>query len=369
MPMKRVLYVTNVSDDVAGKSEFELLLALSRYKDLMLFVLGSIEQECKEAFDQHAIRFFELTPQRKFQPSFIKLARTILRDEKIDVMYLSSHRGVGNGAFAAVGLPVRVISYRGAAGVHWHDPLSYISALHPRIDLICCLSYFVKRKMEEQMKLVKKPCVVIHKGMDDAVFQHVQMTDFSNMGVESEHFTIACAARWKRIKGLEDLIAAMAFVKSPKVKLLLMGAGTDGEEARNLVTRAGLGDKILLLGQRDDVYQVINASKLYIQPSRKEGLGRALIEAMFLEKAIISTRSGGPEELMEDGQSAYFVEVGDHQAMATAIDELVENEALRNRLAQNARMRAINHFSLTAYVHKMHQLLMNTDAFISYNIS
>lgn len=357
--MKTVLIITDLYPDAASKAEYDMILALSAYADIRILVLGEIDSSLKQTLKDHKISFYDRKPRKKIEPSFVRFTRKILKEEAVNTLYLSSLRGVGNGATAAIGLPVKVISYRGAAHVHWHDPMAYITALHPRIDIVCCLSDFVKKEMTAQMIFVRKRCITVYKGMSEHPFKDITPTDFTKLGIEKETLSLVCASQWRREKGLKYLLHAIPYLKGLPIKLLLMGRGTDGEEAQQLVDRLGIADQVMLLGHREDVYEIIKASDIYIQPSLKEGLGRALIEAMFLGKTILSTRSGGPQELLVEGESAHMVAVKSPEALSEGIQLLASDNQKRKLMAEKALERARKYFSLESYTENIYKLFMD----------
>jgi len=150
--------------------------------------------------------------------------------------------------------------------------------------------------------------------------------------------TIVGMGRFSREKGFDLLIRAMARVRAP-AKLLLLGEGRDEAKLRLLVKESGVPGKVEFLGFRKNPYPVIRLATMFVLPSRYEGFPNGLAEAMALGIPCIATRCRtGPEELITDGVNGLLVPVEDPEAMAEAIDRLLGDPALGERLGAAARI-------------------------------
>jgi glycosyltransferase involved in cell wall biosynthesis len=91
------------------------------------------------------------------------------------------------------------------------------------------------------------------------------------------------------------------------------------------VDRAGLGERVSWLGQREDVPELMRALDVLLLPSTEEPFGRALIEAMALGVPVLATRVGGPPEIVTDGREGYLLEPGDAAAWAAAVRRIADS--------------------------------------------
>jgi hypothetical protein len=87
------------------------------------------------------------------------------------------------------------------------------------------------------------------------------------------------------------------------------------------------------------------AADLLVMPSRNEGLGKALVEAMALGRAVVATRVGGIPSVVVDGETGSLVSPDDPAALARAVTELLKDPGLRHRMGDAGRRRA-EQFSL-----------------------
>ncbi|HHE07931.1 MAG TPA: glycosyltransferase, partial [Chlorobaculum parvum] len=93
-------------------------------------------------------------------------------------------------------------------------------------------------------------------------------------------------------------------------------------------------------------YPWLAASDMFAVTSTNEGLPNALLEAMYLGNAPISTRAGGADEAIDDGENGVMLDYGDEEALARALQRLAESPKLRARYAAKAKARIIERFSM-----------------------
>jgi glycosyltransferase involved in cell wall biosynthesis len=163
---------------------------------------------------------------------------------------------------------------------------------------------------------------------------------------EIERPVVLTVARLDPQKGLDVLLAAAA--KVANACFVLAGQGPEQSRLEARASELGVADRVLFLGQRSDVPDLLAASDVFVLPSLYEGSSLAVLEAMAAGKAIVSTAIGGTDELVVDGASGMLVPPGDSGALAAAIREVLEDKNLRDRLARAARERATAHFSAAA---------------------
>jgi len=145
-----------------------------------------------------------------------------------------------------------------------------------------------------------------------------------------------------RRKGFDVLVEAAARAARPELVVAIAG---EGPEREALAERArATGVRLLLLGRREDVGDLLAAAELSVLPSRREGLGVAALEAMAAGRALLATRVGGLGEAVVDGQSGLLVPADDADALGTALARLVADPALRARLGAGGVARVRERF-------------------------
>jgi glycosyltransferase involved in cell wall biosynthesis len=145
---------------------------------------------------------------------------------------------------------------------------------------------------------------------------------------------VVCVARMAPQKRHDTLIAAWRHVSSPAV-LLLVGDGPTRPAVEAAIHAAGLGDRILLLGERDDVPDLLACAEVAVLPTAWEGLPISVLEAMAAGMPVVASDVGDLAETV--GRAATLVAPGSPRALADALDELLLNPSLRAVMAARGR--------------------------------
>lgn len=183
---------------------------------------------------------------------------------------------------------------------------------------------------------------VIRNGVDLARFATPTVSRMAwrrANGFAEGDLIVATVARLEEEKGPLDLLAAFAQVAAtePRARLAWAGAGRRHDDILTSAGRLGLADRVRLLGQREDVADLLHAADMFALASRYEGLGLALVEAAAAGLPAAATRVGGVSEVVRDGESGVLVPVGDPAALGYAIAALLADADRRARMACRAR--------------------------------
>jgi glycosyltransferase involved in cell wall biosynthesis len=149
---------------------------------------------------------------------------------------------------------------------------------------------------------------------------------------------VGSTGRLSRQKAQEYLVEAIALLKPryPNIRLLLVGDGELRVFLEKRIHDLGVSSNVCVLGEREDVADLLNIFEIYAMSSRWEGIGRALTEAMYRGLPVVATSVNGVRELVIHEQTGLLVVPRDAKALAVAIDRLVSNADLARRLGQNA---------------------------------
>ena len=150
---------------------------------------------------------------------------------------------------------------------------------------------------------------------------------------------IVCLARLEPEKGLDTLIDAMEIVAKslPAARCLIAGEGSLVGCLNARLTRLTEPGSVRLLGFVENPLSLLAAADLCVLPSVAEPFGLSLIEAMALGVPIVSTRAGGPMEIVQDGKTGLLSPPGDAQSLASNVLSILGNEARRKTMGKAAR--------------------------------
>ncbi len=204
---------------------------------------------------------------------------------------------------------------------------------------------------------------VVHNPVDLARFDPARIDRAAaraRLGQAGERRVLAgVVAQLSPWKGQDTAIEAVALAREQglDVHLLLVGSAKfvaratrfDNEafvaRLRSLIDRAGLQERVSLLGERDDVPELIRALDVLLLPSEEEPFGRALIEAMALGVPVIATNVGGPPEIVDDGVEGRLLAPHEPAAWAAAIAEIAAAPQLAQAMGSAGRARVERQFS------------------------
>ncbi len=133
-------------------------------------------------------------------------------------------------------------------------------------------------------------------------------------------------------KGFDTLITALARVN--QAELWLAGIGPEQAALQDLTKRLGLEERVRFLGWREDIPALHAQADVFVCPSRHEALGNVVVEAMAQGKAVVATASQGPSQMITDGDNGLLVPIDDAEALAQALNRVIADKALRQRLEQ-----------------------------------
>ena len=159
------------------------------------------------------------------------------------------------------------------------------------------------------------------------------------------------------VKGHAVLIEALATVRDRGGwRLAIAGRGEEEPRLRAQAAAAGIGERVHLLGFRDDVADILAAGDLFAMPSLSEGLPLALVEAMSFGLPVVVSRVGGVPEVVTDDVEGLLVPPSDPAALASAIRALLDDPARRSRQGDAARTRARRDYAIGTMVDRYERL-------------
>ena len=139
-------------------------------------------------------------------------------------------------------------------------------------------------------------------------------------------------------------VAALALMRTPSVRLRLVGDGEDRGAVEELVTALGLDRRVEFSGFRHEPAPDLRAADVVVIPSRYDGMALILLEAMACGAAIVATRVPGASALGEAGQ---LIPREDPRSLAQAVDALLADPQRRQQLGSPApRVRAVENYLL-----------------------
>jgi glycosyltransferase involved in cell wall biosynthesis len=157
---------------------------------------------------------------------------------------------------------------------------------------------------------------------------------------------VICVARFEAVKNhalLFDAAERLA-ARGRAFVLRLVGSGPLEPAMRARAQQNGLSGRVEFLGYRDDMPQLLADADVAALASFKEGMPRAVLEAMAMGLPVVGTRVPGTREAIDDGETGFLVDVDDAEGFADALDRLLLDAGLRAALGRRGREKAIAEF-------------------------
>ena len=212
-------------------------------------------------------------------------------------------------------------------------------------SFVVCIGYFARSQLMKLSPFAQwNKFEIAPLGVDPGVFKPDQRESLK------ERFEVLSVGRLVSAKGQQILIAAVdLLVKSGRhLHLRMVGDGPERKSLECEVARRGLCDRTTFEGasNQDQIREHYSAADAFVLASFAEGIPVVLMEAMAMEIACISTAVAGIPELIRNGIDGLLVEPSDERGLAAAIDSLINDFALRQRLAAAGRSRVIEKYNL-----------------------
>jgi glycosyltransferase involved in cell wall biosynthesis len=153
--------------------------------------------------------------------------------------------------------------------------------------------------------------------------------------------------------------AAMLLPRFPRLRLLLAGEGARRALLERQIADLGLTAHVTLLGDRDDIPDILRTIDVYAMPSLCEGVGRALTEAMYMARPIVATAVNGVTELIRHDVTGLLVPPREPAALAAAIARLVTDRALARRLGEAARGAVAERMDVAHMIARLERLYLS----------
>jgi glycosyltransferase involved in cell wall biosynthesis len=190
--------------------------------------------------------------------------------------------------------------------------------------------------------------------------------DFGEWNIQKEakksesKTVITCVSRLRPRKGHKYLFKALALIKDKlkNVEVRIVGDGEMKKTLKKQVSELKLKN-VTFLGSRDDIPKLLSESDIFVHPTTSDTLPISIIEAMFMNQAILTTNCGGIPEIINDNFSGFIVEPANPKQLAEKLSLLLRKKSLRNELAGNAQAFAQQHLTVSSMTKKIEEIYLS----------
>lgn len=281
--------------------------------------------------------------------------RKIIRKTKLDVLHLQSRDDLIAGTLAGKHLKKRIIwtdhaDFRAFIFQNINLPLKnfigkYIYRLSKKVHHITTISHYEKTAIERILAPRKiHNLSVIYNGVYDFYQQKKSAV------VSKNDFVFGFVGRICQEKGIEELLVAFQKLQSEKTNILLKIYGTGEEEYLIKLKKQYISPNIQWCGFVSDIKQAFQSFDIFVLPTYKEGLSLSILEAMMMQKIIITTDIPENHELIQAQRNGYLANVKDPEDLYLKFIEIIENPAQAESFAEIARKDYLEKFNFNKII-------------------
>ena len=185
-----------------------------------------------------------------------------------------------------------------------------------------------------------------------------KMTSYEKELIERDYF-LAVSRLDTDQKDFETLIEGYSILKNKgiKEKLYIIGEGNGRVKIEKMIEEKNLGEDVILLGEKKNPYVWIKHSKLFIHSSKYEGFGVVLLEALMMDKFIVSSNCPtGPTEILTNPKAGELFNVGDANQLAEKVLKILYDKDYQKELLKNIQLKK-KEFELSEIAEKFHKII------------
>jgi sugar transferase (PEP-CTERM/EpsH1 system associated) len=295
---------------------------------------------------------------------FLNLFR-ILRTHKIDIIHSQ------NGCSSYAALTGRLVGVKGI--VHTDHgrlvPDKKSAILEDRISSLffnhfVAVSDHLRDYLATVVKVSSAKLITIINGVDIDTFKPLpppaRVKLRSELGIGENEIIIGTVCRLDPIKNLEFLIRNMKSICKviPECKLLIVGDGPSREQLMSYAQASGIKSKVMFLGTKQNIEQMLGAFDLYVCTSLSEGTSMTILEAMACGLPIVASAVGGNPGLVDDSNGSLFPPYDPNLFIKNAI-RIINNPPLLKKMGENSRAKVASSFSLNRVVKQYEDLYLS----------
>ena len=365
----------------SGVVATELGLALGKRGHNIHFITYNLPVRL-ETLNDSKIHFHEVNvpdyPLFKYQPYELALSSRlvdVIKSNKIDLLHVHYAIPHAYAAYMAkkmlfdIGIEIPIVTTLHGTditlvGSHpFYRPAVTFSINHS--DRVTAVS---KSLRDDTLNLfdIKKKIDVIPNFIDIEAITSKEKPCKRTLLAEKEEKILTHISNFRPLKRIIDVIDIFKGINSKiNSKLMMVGEGPEKRKALRYVSDNKLKDKVLFLGNSNEIEKILCYSDLFLLPSEKESFGLSALEAMAHGVPIISSNAGGIPEVNLNGKTGFISDIGDTDSMISNAMSLLSNPQKHKLFKKQAKLQA-KKFDLESVVNSYERIYNDAVATINY---
>jgi glycosyltransferase involved in cell wall biosynthesis len=306
--------------------------------------------------------------RRPIDPGCVRGLMNLFREHRIDAVHSHEFTMAVYGAAAARLLNLSHV-------ITMHGGFNVGKVLRRRIalrwamrqsDHVVMVSRATQRQFAAELGVDESLFTVVPNGVPpvDGDARRVR----AEFGIDEQDCVLLAVGNLESHKGHQVLLEALARLVSSGLRTpwkLIVAGGRGGDQHESLldyIREKGLGDRVQIVLNRNDVPDLLALADVFVMPSIWEGLPMALLEAMVARKAVVASATAGIPEAIVDGSEGLLVPPGNAAALADALGLLLADPARRAVMGEAAATRAKRDFTVAVMAERYQALYARTDS-------
>jgi glycosyltransferase involved in cell wall biosynthesis len=226
-------------------------------------------------------------------------------------------------------------------------------------DRVIAVSQAVAESLRRNGVIESSKISVVYNGIDIDRFD----LKAARSGDSDLPLVVGTVGHLAPIKGQDVFVRAAALISASHrdVHFVVIGEDKSPQQGyrrflESLVVELGLSEIVSMPGWRDDIPALLSSLTCFVSAARSEPFGLAIVEAMAAGLPVVAAASEGAREIIEEGFSGKLVPAGNHESLAKAIGDLLNDPIERARLGRNAQLAARQRYSLERMARNTEQI-------------
>lgn len=348
--MRRVLYVTTINKTINAFLTPHIKYLIN--KGNVVDVACNIESDCDKELIKLGVKYYNIKFSRNpFKYSNVKAInqiRKLQNKNEYDIVHVHTPIASFITRYALRNTKVKLIYtchgfhfYKGAPLINWliYYNLEKISAKWTD-KIVTINTEDFKRAKTFQLRNNGKVHIMNGVGIkkEDYEIKNFSKHEYrKKLGVNRDDFMILILAEINKNKNHIQIIKALESIEDKsKIKVICAGEGPMKSKLSKYIEIKKLDNNVKFIGFREDVRELINSCDCIALFSKREGLGKCILEGMTVGKPVIATKTRGPKELIKNNKNGYLVNINDFENTAKLIYKLSINKDIREEFSNES---------------------------------
>lgn len=289
----------------------------------------------------------------------------LMRKENIQVLCTNMDKELRFGGVAAKVAGVNAVIPSREVDYPLKNKLRYRLTYNVLADYIIANSFSTKNTLLSNSPWLNSDKIeVVYKGINPTPYltsTNEGMRIRKEFQITSGDYLIGFVGQIDERKCIKDIIKSIPLVlqEIPNAKFLFVGEGNLQDYLLEQRSKLGLTKKIIYAGFRKDIPAIMKAIDLLILPSKVEGFGYVLIEAMAAAKPVVATNVSSIPEIVQHGETGLLIPVHRPKKLAEAIVTILKDKNLADFMGQNGRKRVLANFTIDRMISRIESIFID----------